>query len=342
MRPVLSPAARRLWRDQETLQLGRAPDRAAVLAGLDPAARAVLALLAGTRDLAAVRSAALQAGCPADRADALLGLLQAGGLLVDAADRWPDRLELTDRDRLAADVASLTLVQRGSGLGALGRRDRAAVVVLGAGRIGAPLAALLCAAGVGTVDVSDDGRVRSQDLAVGGLELRDVGRRRGEAVRDRLRSDFPATRTGPVPRPDLVVLAPAAQLDELDPPALTRSAVPHLLAEVRDTVGVVGPLVLPGASACLHCVDLDRSERDPHWPVLAAQLSSMTRSLPACDSALAAAVTAQAALQVLALLDGSEPASVDGSLELALPDWRWRRRSRRPHAACECRWRATA
>jgi len=190
------------------------------------------------------------------------------------------------------------------------------------------------------VDVADDGLVRAQDVAVGGLAPEDVGRHRGAAARARLQAGSPSTQSGPVRRPDLVVLAPATRLDELDAPALLRDGVPHLLAEVRDTVGVVGPLVLPGSSACLHCLDLLRSDRDPAWPALAAQLSSPVRALPACDSALAAAVAAQTALQALTLLDGGSPASIDGSLELALPDWRWRRRSWSAHAACECRWEA--
>jgi len=340
VRPVLSPAARRLWRDPETLQFGRASERAVVLAGLDPAARAVLGLLDGTRDLDGVRQAALGAGCPAERTDSLLALLQGAGLLVDAGDRWPERLDTSERDRLAADVASLGLLHGGAGLGALRRRDQASVVVVGAGRVGAPLAALLAAAGVGTVDVADDGTARASDVAVGGLAPQDVGRHRGPAARERLRTGTPSTRSGPVRRPDLVVLAPATLLDELDAPALLRDGVPHLLAEVRDTVGVVGPLVLPGSSACLRCLDLLRSERDPGWPALAAQLTRPLHASPPCDSALAAAVAAQAALQVLALLDGGAPASIDGSLELALPDWRWRRRSWTPHGACECRWQA--
>ena len=342
MRPVLSPAVRRLWRDPETLQLGRGPGTAVVLAGLDPAARAVLALLDGTRDLAAVRDAAVAGGCPPDRTDALLALLREAGLVVDAAERWPEHLPVADRDRLGADVASLSLLHAGAGLAALHRRDAAAVVVLGAGRVGAPVAALLAAAGVGTVDVVDDGTARARDLAVGGLGPADVGRRRGAAARDRLLARAPAARPGPVARPDLVVLAPVGHHDDVDAVLLQRDGVPHLLAEVRDTVGVVGPLVLPGRSACLRCLDLVRTDRDPGWPAVAAQLSAPGRSAPACDGALAAAVAAQAALQVLALLDGGAPATVDGSLELALPGWRWRRRSWVPHPACDCRWQLGA
>lgn len=340
MRPVLSPASRRLWRDQQTLQLGRAGPRAVVLAGLDPDVRAVLGLLDGTRDLDEIRTAAVDAGCPAARVDALLELLARAGLVADAAERWPERLVETERTRLVADVASLGMLHGGAGVAALRRRDRACVLVLGGGRVGAPLAGLLAAAGVGTVDVCDDGTARDRDTAVGGLRAADVGRRRGEAARERLRDVAPTTRTGPAHRADVVVLAPTATVDEEQVGALQRDGLPHLLVEVRDTVGVVGPLVLPGRSPCLRCLDLGRTDRDPDWPALAVQLAGPTRSSPACDGVLAASVSAQAALQVLALLDGGLPASLGGSLELALPDWRWRRRSWSVHPACECRWRA--
>ena len=71
---------------------------------------------------------------------------------------------------------------------------------------------------------------------------------------------------------DLVVLA-----DWLAPdPRLLRdlhtAAVPHLPVRVRDGVGLVGPLVIPGVTSCLVCADLHRTERDPAWPALSAQL----------------------------------------------------------------------
>lgn len=339
MRPILSPASRRLWRDPATLQLGRAGPGSCVLTGLDPTTRAVLALLDGTRDTAQVERQAAELGCHPARTTALLALLRSAGLLHDATERWPPALAVDERERLAPDVASLGLTTGGAGLPVLRRRQQAQVVVLGAGRVGAPLAGLLAAGGVGAVDVVDDGTARAADLAVGGLRPADLGRRRGEAARDRLRELAPSTRSGPVPRPDLAVLAPRGPVDDADAAALVRAGVPHLLAEVRDAVGVVGPLVLPGSSACLRCQDLSRTDDDPGWPAVAVQLSAAPRRSPApCDAVLAAAVAAQAALQVLAHLDGAAPASLGGSLELELPDWRWRRRSWAPHPACSCRW----
>ena len=336
--PVLSGARRRLWRDPQTLQLGRAGPWAVVLAGLDPGARAVLALLDGTRDVAAVHDAAVAAGCPAPRVRELLDLLASSGLLVDAAERWPAGLEVADRDRLVPDHASLQLVHGGSGLAVLRRRRAARVAVHGGGRTGAPLAALLAAAGVGTVDVVDDGTARAADVAVGGLRPADAGRRRGSAAGERVREVAPGVRAGPVVRPDLAVLAPAGALDDRTAAALLAGAVPHLLVQVRDTVGTVGPLVLPGRTACLRCLDLTRTDRDPGWPVLAVQLATDAAAPAPCDAVLAAAVAAQAAAQALALLDGRLPAAAGGTLELALPDWRWRRRTWPVHPACSCGW----
>ncbi len=339
MRPVLSPAARRLWRDPQTLQLGRASGRAVVVAGLDPATRAVLPLLDGTRERAQVVAAAGRVGCPAERAELLLDLLGSAGLLEDAgADLGPLAvLGRAERDRLSADVASLALVRGDGGLPAAQHRAEARVLVLGAGRVGAPLATALITAGIGSVDVVDEVLTAAQDSGVGGLDLHDVGRSRGEAARDRLRAAAPSAPAGALPRPDLVVLAPSRpdQLDEargaFDP------RTPHLLAEVRETVGVVGPLVLPGRTACLHCLDLTRTDLDPDWPTLANQLARPSEVRVACDGPLALAVAAQAAGQVLALVDGTaDPASVGGTLELALPDWRWRRRTWPVHPDCGC------
>lgn len=330
-RPVLTAAARRLWRDRETLQLGRAPASAMVLSGLDPAARGVLGLLDGTRDTAAVLAAAAILGCKAPRATRLLTLLHEAGLLEDAASQHSalGSLTIRERDRLAPDLASLAVDDAGTAWDALARRQAVRVRVLGGGRVGAPLADLLAGAGLGAVVLVDDGVARTSDVVTGGIQEGNVGGRRGAAADP---TQAPA---------HLVVLAPAAgvPLEALLP--LLPRGVPHLLAEVRDTTGVVGPLVLPGRTPCLRCLDLVRTDRDPGWPAVASQLADEIYCTAACAGPLALAVAAQACLQVLALLDGpSRPATAAGTLELVLPDWRWRRRSWPAHPACGCGARA--
>jgi bacteriocin biosynthesis cyclodehydratase domain-containing protein len=143
-----------------------------------------------------------------------------------------------------------------------------------------------------------------------------------------------------------VLLAPDGPVSPGDREALLRSGVPHLLAAVRETTGVVGPLVLPGRSACLNCLDLARADRDPAWPRVAAQVATdQPRSGPAserpCDTVLATGVAVHAVLQVLAFLDGEHPLSVDGTLEITLPEGRVRRRSWTRHPGCGCGWADT-
>lgn len=139
--------------------------------------------------------------------------------------------------------------------------------------------------------------------------------------------------------PGLVILADT-QRREL-PAALVSRAVPHLAAAASEAIGVVGPLVLPGRSACLRCLDLIRAEHDPAWPLILAQLATRPTADPmACDTVLATTVAAQAAAQVLAFLDhGAAAAVTNGTLELVLPGWQWRRRTWQPHPDCGCRLR---
>lgn len=343
MRPVLLPAARRLWRDAGTLQVGHPSGRSIVLLGVDGDVRHVLALLDGTRSREQVLTQADGLHCPAGTARGLLDLLEGAGLLVDAgaldlAHAPLTALDRGERDRLAPDLASLTLVHGPAAGAVLRARRRGRVLVRGAGRVGAPLAGLLAAAGVGAVDLQDDGTARPEDTGVGGLAPRDTGQRRSTAAREQVRLLSPSA-VQPVHAPDLVVLTgPVWSDQQQEAELLVRAGVAHLAAEVREQVGVVGPLVLPGQSAYLHCLDLTRTDLDPRWPALAAQLSLPPSGPVACDAVLAVAVAAQAALQVLAVLEGGVAASVDGTLELVLPGWRWRRRSWTRHRDCPCAW----
>lgn len=324
MRPLLAPAARRLWRDATSLQLTTAAP--VVVEGLDERRRRVLPLLDGSRTQEQVLRDAAGLGVP--DAEEVLVVLHEAGLLLDADAVRAPGLPPAEQDRLAPDLAALALSRGGLAGAAMLARRHARVVVVGAGRVGAPLAALLSAAGVGTVDVQDDGFARPEDLAVGGIQPPDLGRRRDEALRERLGSCRP---TG---EPDVVVMADDSA--EVGAPALLARGVPHLRARVDGTAGVVGPFVVPGLSACLHCLDLVRTALDPAWPALAAQPDHRPRSARACDGVLAVAVAAQAALQVLQLLEGDRPASVGATLELALPGWQWRRRSWPRHPGCGC------
>lgn len=347
VRPQLKPALRRVWRDGTTLQLGLDPARAVVIGGLDAVSARVVDSLDGSRDLTGVHAAASRLGMSPRHVDDLLALLARSGVLEDAAadHRVLASLSQEERDRLAPDVAAASIARPGEdgGVSVISRRRSRVVAVHGAGRVGASLVTLLAAAGVGALVVEDAAAAQPADVCPAGLGPGDVGARRQDAavqaarrLAASLRASLPAGRR----TPDLAVLAGEPAQDGRLVERLVRGGVPHLFARVRDATGVVGPLVLPGRSSCQRCHDLHRTDRDPAWPSVTAQLSAASRHrLSPCDVVLATAVAAHAALQVLAYLDGDPaPPAVDGTLEIAQADGRLRRRSWAPHPACGCMW----
>jgi hypothetical protein len=318
MRPAIKPGLLTVWRNRDTVQIGIDPRRAIALTGMRGAA-VLLGLLDGSRDLAQILAAAGDAGISAEAADRVITLLAVGGALYDfpvtAYRAMPQGL----RTRLAPELATAALAHGDADGGAriLARRQGACVRVEGMSRVGLSVASFLTASGIGMViSAGPPPAVLSP----------------------------PAGMAGPAPasrHPDLVILADIHRREL--PEILRRGGVPHLAAAASEAIGVVGPLVLPGRTACLRCLDLTRAERDPAWPLILAQLTGGGADPPACDTVLAAAVATQAAAQALAFVDRPASASAvsNGTLELVLPDWQWRRRSWAQHDRCGCGRRGT-
>jgi bacteriocin biosynthesis cyclodehydratase domain-containing protein len=366
MRPLLDPARRAVWRDPTTLQLGADPERAVVLAGLDGACASELTLLDGTRTVEQVEEAVRDRATADPRAvRPLVELLDRAGVLVDASRPLGIReLPPDEGARLGPDLAAGSFVvtgdppgggapgqrgERADAVARLRRRRERTVVVVGAGRVGAALVALLAAAGVGTLRVADHARVGLADVSPGGHAAAGVGRGRAANACAVARDRAPSVRTAVVDvadatagGPDLLVLSP-------DGPRTPRShplTAPHLLVTAYEGLALVGPLVRPGRTPCLACLDLHRADRDPGWAVVAAQLTGPGRRLDgrpaavACDGSLAAGAAALAAVAVLAVLD--DPGAghdLDGAqLELRPPAVVPRRRSWGRHPRCGCGW----
>jgi len=327
MRPALKPGLLPVWRDRDTLQIGIDSRRATALTGMRSAA-AVIGLLDGSRDRGQVIAAAMERGIEAEAADRVITLLTVAGTLCDFPASTIATLPDDSRARLSAELATASLAHGDADGGArvLVRRQGAIIRVHGTSQVGSCIASLLTASGIG--------RVVSVGQAVSGMsrQAQEPG-------------DWPPAPAGRAPqgprnrgaqRPDLAVLI--GQHDPDVGSALVRDRVPHLAASAAEAIGVVGPLVVPGRSACLRCLDLARSDRDAAWPLILAQLAGPQPDPLACDALLATAVAAQAAAQALAFVDRPAEAgpAVNGTLELVLPDWQWRRRTWPPHHACHC------
>jgi bacteriocin biosynthesis cyclodehydratase domain-containing protein len=341
MRPALKAGLQPLWRDTDTVQLGIDPRRAVALTGLGKAA-AILTLLDGSRDTDELVRTAHDLGVPPETAHHVLHLLASAGVLDDFPAHLHQSLPGPVRSRLAPDLAcvSLALGDGDGGARTIARRRAAFVRVYGAGRIGASVATILAASGVARVACRDSGAASPADLAPAGLGTDDIGMARAAGAIRAIRRVAPEADTADDPRvlPDLAVLTATIRPDEIV--SLMRDRVPHLVVRAHEAIGIVGPLVFPGRSACLRCLDLSKAASDPAWPKILAQATqAWGRPVPACDTVLAAATAALATAQALAVLDNDGrqlPAAANGTLELVLPDWQWRRHSWPPSPACTC------
>ncbi|WOC13187.1 hypothetical protein MP11Mi_22840 [Gordonia sp. MP11Mi] len=127
----------------------------------------------------------------------------------------------------------------------------------------------------------------------------------------------------PIPDPTLVA-------------ALMASAIPHLTVHLRDGVGIVGPLVLPGSSACLRCIDLHRADLDPQWPVLAASMNALAGYASRTVLAATVAVACSQIEEITAASARATPACVGRTFQFSDHPARLTSHTVTPHTRCGC------
>lgn len=327
----LRPGTPVLMRSDGSVQCGTDPRWSFVLDGLTPVEGAWLRDLTERRHVAPGQSAARR-GVPPGRRDLILTVLARAGMLVPpSAEHGGEPGEVT------ADARTLGVLRPdGAGPATLAARARATVAVAGLGRIGAALALLLAAAGVGHLALVDPRPVQTTDTGLGALTERDVGDPRDAAVARILAERSPAAKvvTDTDAEPDLAVVVESRAALPARFVRLMSAGVPHLSIVVREADVVVGPLVRPGRSTCVSCLDAVRADQDRDWHLIAAQLRRGPEQLQ--EAALSALAAATAAGQVLAQLDGHRPTAVGSCLEIALPDCLPRLRRVDPHPRCGC------
>ena len=299
-----------LRRGPDSVQLGLLPGRAVEASGLPPPLVELLLDLPGNWSRVELVERAAALGADEDDALALLAELYAVGAVQDAA-----------------------VAKR-----ALENRRAACVLVSGAGPLLGAVAEALAVAGVGTLYLTVEGPADSVSPSGGpGAAGPDAGI---ETVVAAVLERVPACRVRagrPRRRPDLAVFTDLLAPDPERHREFATRGVPQLVVRMADELGLVGPLVLPGRTACLRCLDLHRAAADPHWPNVAARLAGWVGSgSPATLVATAALAAEQALLAVDAVYRAEPPATLDTVLELDLRGGGLRRRRCAPHPDCRC------
>jgi bacteriocin biosynthesis cyclodehydratase domain-containing protein len=303
-----------LRRGPDAVQLGLLPGHAVEAAGLSPPLVELLLGLPGSWSRAELLAHAERLGADEADAEALLGELYAVGAVQDAA---------------AAKRALET-------------RRAACVLVSGAGPLLGAVAGSLAVAGVGTLYLAAEGAAfppggRDGPGGPGTPDGPGTGIDTVVAGVSRLAPDCRVRAGRPRRRPDLAVLTDLLAPDPEQHREFATRGVPQLVVRMADELGLVGPLVLPGRSACLRCLDLHRAAADPRWPTVAARLAGWVGSgSPATLAATAALAAEQALLAVDAVFRAEPPATLDTVLELDLRGGGLRRRRCAPHPDCRC------
>jgi bacteriocin biosynthesis cyclodehydratase domain-containing protein len=338
---MLLPAVRRLWRSPRRLQVGTDPGRAVVLELADPVQARLLDLLDGTHTERTLLRAARHAGIGPEDAVAMMRVLTDAGYVVDATGMPLARAAEPTRRRLSTEITAIALRSAGARPNALlHRRLIARVLVTGASRLAVPIATILAASGVGQISADQAGVARLTDAAPGGLNPDDAHRPRGLAAADALRRVAPeldhrnlrpATAT-------FVVLVGFGAPASLTAFAYGTRRLPHLAVCVRDGTVVVGPLVRPGLTPCLNCLDLQRTELDPDWPAVAAQLHTSPDVAEPVAATTVLSAASFAAYEVLTHIDGGAPSTLGATVEISEPG-RTVRRQWSQHPSCGCRRR---
>lgn len=211
------------------------------------------------------------------------------------------------------------------------QRAHATVGVCGLGRTGLLLARSLVACGMGTVVVDDELEVDAHDVGPGGYDLRDVGTSRRAAAARLLHGHGGRVGVGERTDLDVVVVVAGGPLDVTRTWRLMGHGIPHVPVAWDGPAVTVGPLVIPGATACLRCVDLHRADdgRSPR------RTASLRPGRHAEETVLALAAAAAAARAATTLVDGGDvgiATSERFTLTRRTPEVeRWP-----PHPACGC------
>jgi bacteriocin biosynthesis cyclodehydratase domain-containing protein len=138
---------------------------------------------------------------------------------------------------------------------------------------------------------------------------------------------------------DLVVLSDNLVTDPRMLRDLHSQGVAHLAVRVRDGAGLVGPLVIPGATSCLGCADLHRRDRDAAWPAVAAQLRDTVGVADRATLLATAALALSQINRVIGAVRGSEseaPTALNATLEFDVHGGSIVARHWSKHPLCSC------
>lgn len=247
---TINPALRMVRRGGQSVQIGMGHG-GLILAGLQPADVKFIEALRGGIPDAKVLEHAASLGINALRAQEIC--ISLAGLLFSDADLSAQGHR---GERLFSERSAMLSLYQGPCREIIARRERSVVHLVGLGRTGAALAAVLAASGVGTFLLEDDAVVTASDVSPGAHRVEDIGVARSLSVRRHLQRVDAGCQAhimhdGGLGGPSVKTLDLAIVVGHDAVPARTAARFlaaekPQLFVLLREQDGTLGPLVVPG------------------------------------------------------------------------------------------------
>ncbi len=305
----INPNQPALWRDPKRMQLGVGNDQL-VLKNLTKAQEQLIGLLyRGIAD-ESLPEMNRHLGLSQTESDEVID--QVGPLLLRQPEQQSLEPELSSEYIASAfsEIIRASLVHGVDGRQVLAARSKRSVHIEDLSKPGLAVALGLAAAGVGHIVTHDQGLVAREDLGPTGYPSQLGGQPRIEALRALLAAS---------PNHSYVSLGQRLSekhLDSIDCAVLIGQQVieprryarwlnrdvAHLALGFDNDGTSISPMVVPGLSSCLMCLEELRTSKDAAWPVIASQLIQATRRT---DDAASTMFAAGLAIQkILSRLDG--------------------------------------
>lgn len=341
----INPNQQPLWRNPFEMQLGTGKSAISLGKLSNAQERLIAALYKGIADQQ-LPLVTKDLGLTAPETDAVLTAV--GDLMLADAPGKESKIKLGDDfvSGAFAEIIRASLLHSIDGEQILISRAGRSVHIDNLGRAGLTIALGLAAAGIGHLISHDELKVDSSNLGPTGYPTQLLGHPRIDALRSLLAAS---------PNKAMVSTGkklPSSKLQKLDCAVLISQQVtepsryatwmnkniPHIAVTFDAEQVSVSPIIIPGQSACLFCLEKMRTQQDSDWPVIATQLASSNKRFDDSASQLfAAGIVVQKILARADKVSGFELAEENLSgyrLELktgSITEYTWPQQS-----GCEC------
>jgi len=304
----INPNHQALWRNPFEMQLGLGQSQV-VLKKLTPAQERLIAAL--YRGIADQQLPAITKELGLSKADSDSVLEQVGPIMLAENPKLKSKVELT-QDFVAgafAEIIRASLLHAVDGEAVLIGRAGRSIHIEDISRTGLAIAQGLAAAGVGHLISHDEQQVQRADLGPIAYPSQLLGRPRIDALRTMLAAspNKAVVSTGKkilekqLQKIDCAVLIVQQAIEPRRYSHWANRDVPHIAVSFDTEFASVSPMIIPGQTACLFCLENMRTDQDSNWPVLASQLiGSQKKFDDAASQLFAAGVVIQ---KILARID---------------------------------------